>query len=181
MLSLLAEGWRMLHIHACMQLCICLAPTLQSNAMLWCFDLHIYASQSTWMVLQVLHNIPTTRTLLLLILTVYKQGAACACLSSLSLWHISNATLTQAQHDADAAELAQALRAAACVAILALSPSERAPHQVDCLACLTKSLQVASLLLHHMLHHVLHHMLHHMLHPMLHQTQSSNAACCNIS
>ncbi len=60
--------------------------------------------------------------------------------------------LTQAQHDADAAELMHALRAAACIAILALSPSERAPYQVDCLARLTQSLQVASLLLHHMLH-----------------------------
>ncbi len=61
--------------------------------------------------------------------------------------------LMQAQHDADAAELVQALRAAACIAMLALSPSERVPHQVDCLACLTQSLQVADLLLHHMLHH----------------------------
>ncbi|DBA77663.1 TPA: hypothetical protein ACH3X1_009459 [Trebouxia sp. C0004] len=33
--------------------------------------------------------------------------------------------MSQAQHYADAAELAQALRAAACIAILALSPSER--------------------------------------------------------
>lgn len=60
--------------------------------------------------------------------------------------------LTQAKHDADAAELMHALRAAACIAILSLSPSGRAPHQVDCLACLTQSLQVASLLPHHMLH-----------------------------
>ena len=71
-------------------------------------------------------------------------------MSSLSLWRISDVMLTQAKHDADAAELMHALRAAACIAILALSPSAR--DQVDCLACLTQSLQVASLLPHHMLH-----------------------------
>ncbi len=60
--------------------------------------------------------------------------------------------LAQAQQEADAAALMHALRAAACIAILDLSPSERAPHQVDCLACLTQSLQVASLLLHHIMH-----------------------------
>ena len=86
----------------------------------------------------VLHNIPTPScTLLLLIFTIYKQpGAGCACLPSLSLWRISNVMLTQAQHDADAAELMHALRAAACVAILALSPSERLTKWTALLALL---------------------------------------------
>ena len=38
-----------------------------------------------------------------------------------------------------------ALRAAACVAVLALSPAERTPQEVNCLAQLTQGLQVLHL------------------------------------
>ncbi|KAL0037225.1 hypothetical protein WJX79_007052 [Trebouxia sp. C0005] len=62
--------------------------------------------------------------------------------------------MSQAQHDTNAAELAQALRAAACIAILALSPSERVPHQIDCLACLTQSLQALQVLPEELCHHL---------------------------
>ena len=50
--------------------------------------------------------------------------------------------MVQAQHDPEAAELVDALRAAACVPLLTVIPACRSPHQVTSLRQLTQDLQV---------------------------------------
>lgn len=48
----------------------------------------------------------------------------------------------QAQHDTEAAQIAQAVRSAACLPLLALPPAHRTPQRLTLLSHLTNSLQV---------------------------------------
>lgn len=48
----------------------------------------------------------------------------------------------QAQHNTEAAQIAQAVRAAACLPLLALAPAHRTPQRLTLLSHLTNSLQV---------------------------------------
>lgn len=50
----------------------------------------------------------------------------------------------QAQHDTEAAQLVQAVRAAVCLSLLALPPTHRTPQQLTLLSHLTSCLQVFS-------------------------------------
>ena len=52
----------------------------------------------------------------------------------------------QAQHDSEAARLVQAVRAAACLPLLALPPTHRTPQRLTLLSHLTSCLQVFPLL-----------------------------------
>ena len=49
---------------------------------------------------------------------------------------------TQAQHDSEAAQLVQAVRVAACLPLLALSPARRSPQHLTLLSHLNSCLQV---------------------------------------